>query len=124
MGMSLKVEGAEPLHGAHPCKSCPFRQELKDGSFDPDVLEATVGSNLRGGQFVHRCHRTLDSGRENLCVGFLRFVRDHDLPNRLLSVGVRLGVIDYTRISDEVELAPDWETLLCNHEALGGRDER
>lgn len=110
-----------PLHGQHPCSSCPFRQDLSEGAFEPAKLDATIGENLRGQKYVHRCHKTLDQKRENLCVGFLRHIRDHRIPNQLATLGQRMGVIDYSRISDSVHIAGSWPEVLQNHErALRG----
>lgn len=104
-----------PLHGQHPCTSCPFRRDLAVGAFEPATLDATVGENLRGQRYVHRCHKTLNKKRENLCVGFLRHARDHQIPNQLVTLGQRLGVIDYTRISTLVHIADSWPEVLQNH---------
>ena len=92
------------LHGQHPCSSCPFRQDLSEGTFEPATLDATIGENLRGHKYVHRCHKTLGQKR------------DHEIPNQLAVLGQRLGVIDYTRISDSVPIAGSWSEVLQNRE--------
>lgn len=103
-----------PMHGQHPCVSCPFRREA-DHYFEPSTLDQTVGKNLRSETYVHKCHKGLGKSVETLCVGFLRFVRDQDVPSQLTQVGVRMGVIDYDIISDNVPIATSWEEILEIH---------
>ncbi len=103
------------IHGKHPCATCPFRRIQDVGWFPPRVLDETVGVNLRGEQHAHRCHQTLNAKRENVCVGFLRHVRDHGIPNRMVAFGQALGIIDYDRISDDVDIASSWEEVLEIH---------
>jgi|AACY02.3.fsa_nt_gi hypothetical protein len=54
-----------------------------------------------------------------LCVGFLRFLRGTDTPNRLAHVGERLGVIDYAHIPDKVPIAESWDEVLEMHRLRG-----
>lgn len=113
------------IHARHPCKTCPFRRELRGGAFPPDLLDETVGVNLRQGQYAHRCHVTLGADTENVCVGFLRFVTDNQIHNSMVQFGQRLGVIDLTRLSSDVPICSTWDEVLSNHQrALGGDDDR
>lgn len=102
------------LHGRKPCKSCPFRVE-RSGHFDPDTLNASVGENLRGQQYMHRCH----SNDEKLCVGNIRYLTANDIAdqNGMFRVFGRLGAIDLSILDNSVEIITDWDDVLESHAA-------
>ena len=102
------------LHATRPCSSCPFRLE-RTGHFDPDLLDATVGANLRGGQYVHKCHSTLGQPVERLCVGFMRHVVATETPCRNLELGQAMGVIDLDALDPSVPIHEDFGELLADH---------
>jgi hypothetical protein len=107
------------LHGRSPCASCPFRADLGSKFFPPQVLDDTIGVNLREKRHVHRCHKEKpDASHQLLCVGFMRFLVDHDVPNRAFELGVRLGVIDPSVFSDRVPISESWDAVLANHSTL------
>lgn len=111
-----------PLHASRPCATCPFLCSPEvPGAFEPATLDATVGENLRAGRFVHRCHKTLGSKRENLCVGFLRFIRDQGIANELTTLGEAIGVIDYAQIKSDPPILTSWKAVLEEHGARLGR---
>lgn len=104
------------IHGRHPCSSCPFRVD-GDGWFDPDTLDHSVGDNLRSGYYAHRCHKTLHGKKENICVGFLRFLAHNGQKNTLVEMGIRMGIIDPKTLSDDVPIHTSWDDVLNAHEA-------
>lgn len=103
-----------PLHAKDPCASCPFRKRPRPGSFRASVLDETIGENLRGGEYVHRCHQE-EKGEHQLCVGYIRFVVANDVPNKLMRMGRRFGAIDLSAIRDDVEIHLDWQEMLDDH---------
>jgi hypothetical protein len=104
------------LHGTRPCKTCPFREDLGDGFFDPETLDATIGRNLRGERDVHRCHNEPAGGqRQLLCVGFMRYLMATDTPNSNFRMGGRLGCIDPSVFDMSVPIVEDWDEVLENH---------
>jgi hypothetical protein len=113
------------LHAIHPCKTCPFRRELGDKCFSPEVLDETVGVNLRGQKHVHVCHQAngKSGAEQRMCVGFMRFVRANDIPNQALIIGTRLGVLKPELLSDKVPICETWEEVLDNHDRALGPQE-
>lgn len=106
------------LHGSRPCRSCPFRVDLEGKCFLPDVLDATIGENLRRQEHVHRCHNEKPGAeRQRLCVGFMRFLEATRTPNNLYRMGQRLGVIDPSAFDRSVPIIEDWDDVLANHAA-------
>lgn len=97
------------------CKSCPFR---RDGTtaFPTEVLEATVGSNLREG-FAHNCHGTNEHKHPKVCAGFARFVVETGTANRMLDMATALGIFDpetdLDRVTD-IECG-SWDAVLAMH---------
>lgn len=113
---------APKLHGRSPCASCPFRANLGTNFFPPQVLDDTIGVNLREKKHVHRCHKEKpDAPRQRLCVGFMRFLVDHDVPNQAFKLGVRLGVIDPSVFDNRVPISESWDAVLANHSTLMAR---
>lgn len=112
------------LHSRRPCKTCPFRVDLSAGHFDPDVLDATVGENLRREQHVHRCHNEKPGAEhQRLCVGFMRYLMATDTPNNLFRMGGRLGVIDSSVFDMSVPIVEDWDEVLENHALASSCDD-
>ncbi len=103
------------LHGKRTCSSCPFRRE-RTGSFPVDALERSIGENLRGETYVHKCHSALGKPVELLCVGFIRFCEEQHVANANLQLGQRLGVIDVKAIVDASPIHTDWSELLRDHD--------
>jgi len=102
------------MHAPRPCKSCPFRVE-RSGYFEPDTLDKTVGENLRGEQYIHRCHS--DPKDERLCTGFIRYLVANDIAdqNGMFRVFGRLGALDLDGLDKRVEIFADWDDLLESH---------
>lgn len=111
------------LHGIHPCTTCPFRKELKDGWFSPLVLDETIGKNLREGRHVHVCHKAngATGKKQRMCVGFMRFVRHNRIPNENMRIGTVLGVLQPDKLSDEVPINLTWDDVLDTHAAQLGK---
>ncbi len=110
------------MHARSPCKTCPFRADLRGAFFDPDTLDATIGENLRRQQHVHRCHNERPGAeRQRLCVGFMRYIIANDIPNAAMRFGVRLRVIDPSVLGGP-DILDDWDDVLENHAAALARE--
>lgn len=104
------------IHAKRPCNSCPFRAE-RTGHFDPDTLDKTVGENLRGQQYLHRCHS--DKADRRLCVGNLRYLIANDIAheNGMFRVMGRIGAVQPDTLDNSVEIIQDWDDVLESHAA-------
>lgn len=101
------------------CKTCPFRRDATTW-FDPAMLDATIGSNLRTG-YAHNCHTTNEHRNPKVCAGFARLVVHNQIHNRMLGMAETLGIFhpehDLDRVSDlETE---SWEAVLAMHHQRG-----
>lgn len=105
------------------CKTCPFRRDATSTWFPPAALEASIGENLRTG-YAHTCHATNNATSPKVCAGFVRFVTDRQIPNRMLGMAEALGVFDPScdvdRVSD-IETS-SWDAVLDMHRAREAAD--
>lgn len=96
------------------CATCPFRKSAP-GYFEPEVLDASVGDNLRQG-YAHRCHKTLGAPRELVCGGFAAFAKAQGLDNTMLTVAKRMDLYDPASLEEDPDLEiSSWEAVMEMH---------
>lgn len=103
---------------ARCCGTCPFRADITQFYVPTDVLDATVGENLRNG-YAHNCHRTSNARHPMVCAGFLRFTRRERIHNPMVELATRLdlmGPVDETAPL----IAGGWADVLNEHHRRAG----
>lgn len=119
--MSDSCQPVTRVQMAHPCKSCPFRRE-RTYSIPPDLLESTVGENMRSGVYLHRCHTVQDG--KTTCAGNLAFLKHRGELNNfaLWRLGQANGLLRDDAIDTTTPMHSSWEELVESHrEATHGK---
>jgi len=115
MSATLDEDDSRPHRAnvARCCGSCPFRADVTTTCFKPDVLDATIGDNLRRG-YAHHCHQTNDAPNPKVCAGFLRFVHREGIQNRMVQLGERWRLFGPVDEAAPI-IAGGWEAILDAH---------